>query len=142
MRLFPYLLVKTCIVGAQKSHLIETVLMSTHNICYGTKIRKNNFQVYTIIWGPKLNYIYNRTPLDMHNVLSQGHNNYQTRRKNPLVNKGINIYTITTTKCYFHHPRDLNNVNRSDPFQLQYETNCLDTDQKWHSVDLIWTQTV
>ena len=74
MRLFSYPLVKTCIVGAQKSHLIETVLMSTHNICYGTEIRKNNFQVYTIIWGPELNYIYNRTPLDMHNVLSQVHN--------------------------------------------------------------------
>ena len=63
-------------MGAQKSHLIEAVLMSTHNICYGKKIRKNNFHVYTIIWGPELNFIYNWTPLDMHNVLSQVHNNY------------------------------------------------------------------
>ena len=124
MRLFSYLLVKTCVMGAQKSHLIETVLMSTHNIWYGKKKKKKKkkIQVYTIIWGPELNYIYNQTPLDMHNVLSQVHNNYQTRRKNPLVNKGINIYTITTTKYYFHHPRDLNNINRSDPVQFKYET--------------------
>ena len=45
--LFSYPLVKTCVVGAQKSHLIETVLMSTHNICYGTEIREIIFR-YTL----------------------------------------------------------------------------------------------
>ena len=27
--------VQTYVVGAQKNHLIETVLLSTHNICFG-----------------------------------------------------------------------------------------------------------
>ena len=27
--------VKTCVLGAQKICLIETVLLSTHNICFG-----------------------------------------------------------------------------------------------------------
>ena len=35
--------------------------MSTHNICYGTEIRKNNFQVYTIIWGPFFNQFGSRS---------------------------------------------------------------------------------
>ena len=29
--------VKTCVLGAQKNRLIETVLLSTHNICFGKK---------------------------------------------------------------------------------------------------------
>ena len=76
-------------VGVQKSRLIETAFNSTHNICCGSEIRKNN-QVYTPIWGPELNYIYNPTPQDMHNILFQVW-------KNPQVNKGINNYTITAT---------------------------------------------
>ena len=28
------------VLGAQKTHLIETVLLSTHNICFARKIRK------------------------------------------------------------------------------------------------------
>ena len=31
------------VLGAQKNHLIETVLLSTHNICFGLEIRKLNF---------------------------------------------------------------------------------------------------
>ena len=34
-QIFSYLLVKTCVLGAQKNRLIETVLLSTHNICFG-----------------------------------------------------------------------------------------------------------
>ena len=30
-----YLSIKTCILGAQKNRLIETVLLSTHNLCFG-----------------------------------------------------------------------------------------------------------
>ena len=26
---------QTCVLGAQKNHLIEMVLLSTHDICYG-----------------------------------------------------------------------------------------------------------
>ena len=33
-------LVLTQVLGAQKNHLIETSLLSTHNICFGCKIRK------------------------------------------------------------------------------------------------------
>ena len=35
LSLFSYLSVKTCVPGAQKNRLIETVLLSTHNICFG-----------------------------------------------------------------------------------------------------------
>ena len=30
----------TCVLGAQKNRFIETVLLSTHNICFGWEIRK------------------------------------------------------------------------------------------------------
>ena len=30
-----YLSVLTCVLGAQKNRLIETVLLSTHSICFG-----------------------------------------------------------------------------------------------------------
>ena len=34
LQIFPYPLI-TCVFGAQKNSLIETVLLSTHNICFG-----------------------------------------------------------------------------------------------------------
>ena len=36
--------------GAQKNHLIEMVLLSTHNICLGSEIRQKNFS-YTLLSG-------------------------------------------------------------------------------------------
>ena len=33
--IFPYLQVVTYVLGAQNNRLIETVLFSTHNICFG-----------------------------------------------------------------------------------------------------------
>ena len=41
---------KTCVVDAQKNRLIETVLLSTHNICFGREIKKIVFQ-YTLLSG-------------------------------------------------------------------------------------------
>ena len=35
--------VLTYVLGAQMNRLIETVLLSTHNICFGCKIRKSFF---------------------------------------------------------------------------------------------------
>ena len=35
-----YLSFETCVLGDQTSRLIETVLLSTHNICFGWEIRK------------------------------------------------------------------------------------------------------
>ena len=35
-------------LGAQKNHLIETVLLSTHNICFGGEIRKL-FSCYALL---------------------------------------------------------------------------------------------
>ena len=35
LQLFSYPLVSTYVLGAQKNRLIETVLLSTHNICFG-----------------------------------------------------------------------------------------------------------
>ena len=40
--------IKTFVLGAQKNCLIETVLLSTHNICFGREIRKNIF-LYTLL---------------------------------------------------------------------------------------------
>ena len=46
--IFSYLLGQTFVLGAQKNRLIETVLLSTHNICFGGEMRKNIFY-YTIL---------------------------------------------------------------------------------------------
>ena len=32
--------VKTCVNGVQKNHLMEMVVLSTHNICFGRKMKK------------------------------------------------------------------------------------------------------
>ena len=49
-----------CVEGAQKNHLIETVLFSTQNICFGWEIRKlfsNStliiFCTYNEVWIPR-----------------------------------------------------------------------------------------
>ena len=39
-------------MGAQNNRLIETVLLSTHNICFGWEINKNGFPIRTLIWRP------------------------------------------------------------------------------------------
>ena len=41
--LFSYPSDLTCVLGAKKNHLIETVLLSTHNICFGWEIAKLTF---------------------------------------------------------------------------------------------------
>ena len=38
-------------MGAQKNHLIETVLSSTHNICFGWEIKKIFFQITHLSGG-------------------------------------------------------------------------------------------
>ena len=38
--IFSYPSVLTYVLGAQKNHLIEMVLLSGHNICFGWEIRK------------------------------------------------------------------------------------------------------
>ena len=43
------------VVGAQKNRLIETVLLSTHNICFGLDIRKIIFK-YEVLFGGLENY--------------------------------------------------------------------------------------
>ena len=50
MKLFSYPSILTCVVGAQKNRLIETVLLSTHNICFGSEIKKIVFQ-YALLSG-------------------------------------------------------------------------------------------
>ena len=44
MYIFFYPSVLTYVLGAQKNCLIETVLLSTNNICFGWEIRKINFR--------------------------------------------------------------------------------------------------
>ena len=38
----------TYVLGAQKSRLIQTVLLSTHNICFGGEIRKIKFSFHSL----------------------------------------------------------------------------------------------
>ena len=50
LHLFPYSSILTCVLGAQKNRLIETVLLSTHSTSFGYIIRKIIFQ-YTLLSG-------------------------------------------------------------------------------------------
>ena len=52
--LFSYPSILTFVLDAKKNRLIETVLLSTHNICFGSEIRKNNFQLCTLTKKPVL----------------------------------------------------------------------------------------
>ena len=45
--IFPYPSILTYVLGAQKNRLIETVLSSTHNICFGLRNKKKNW--YTLL---------------------------------------------------------------------------------------------
>ena len=42
--MFSYLSVLTYVLSAQKNRLIQTVLLSTHNICFGLEIRNLIFR--------------------------------------------------------------------------------------------------
>ena len=50
LSLFSYPSIQTCVLGAQKNRLIETVLLSIHNICFGREIRKIIFH-YAFVSG-------------------------------------------------------------------------------------------
>ena len=43
-------------LGAQKNRLIETVLLSTHNICFGLEIRKLIFGTHSKLKSWAKNY--------------------------------------------------------------------------------------
>ena len=62
--------VLTYVFGAQKNRLIEMVLLSTHNICFGWGIRKLNFR-YALL--TKVLYIY-KTGIVQKNVNKSGQN--------------------------------------------------------------------
>ena len=40
-----------CVLGAQKNRLIETVLLSTHKICFGREIKKKIALQYALLSG-------------------------------------------------------------------------------------------
>ena len=44
LNLFPNPSIETYVLGAQKNRLIETVLLITHNICFGREMKKIVFQ--------------------------------------------------------------------------------------------------
>ena len=70
--LFSYLSIKTCVLGAQKNRLIETVLLSTHNICFEWEIKQIVFQ-YTLLSGGLLCWLVYKEdsdkPVSMHTDL-------------------------------------------------------------------------
>ena len=45
---FSYPSILTYVLGAQKNPVIEMVLLSIHNICFGLEIRKLNFSLPTL----------------------------------------------------------------------------------------------
>ena len=49
------------VLDAQKNRLIETVLLSTHNICFGLEIRKLNFR-YALLTNVLVRAIQNVGP--------------------------------------------------------------------------------
>ena len=50
--IFSYPSILTYVLGAQKNRLIETVLLSTQTICFGSEKKKIDFLLCTLIWGP------------------------------------------------------------------------------------------
>ena len=46
-----YSLLKTCVLGAHKNHLIETFLLSTHSICFDQEMRKMIFNYVLLSRG-------------------------------------------------------------------------------------------
>ena len=53
LHLYPNPSVLTCVLGAQKNRLIETVLLSTQHM-FWLRNKKVNFPVCTLIWRPGL----------------------------------------------------------------------------------------
>ena len=49
LQLLSYPLIQTCVLGAQKNRLTETVLLSTHNM-FWLRNEKNNFPVRILVW--------------------------------------------------------------------------------------------
>ena len=39
------------VLGTQNNRLIETVILSTHNICFGWEIRKIIFNMHSYLWA-------------------------------------------------------------------------------------------
>ena len=54
--MFSYPSVLAYVLGAQKNHLIETVLLSTHIIWFGWEIRKLIFLSYLKDWNRIINF--------------------------------------------------------------------------------------
>ena len=53
LHLFPYPSILTCVLGAQKNHLIETFFFEyPQHIMFWLRNKKNNFQIRTFIWRP------------------------------------------------------------------------------------------
>ena len=51
LELFSYPLIQAFVLDAQKNRLIETVLLSTHNICFCLEIKKIVFQFALLSGG-------------------------------------------------------------------------------------------
>ena len=49
IRIFSYTLDLTFVLDAQKNRLIQTILLSTHNICFAGEIRKLIFTMHSYL---------------------------------------------------------------------------------------------
>ena len=57
LHLFSYPPMQSCVLGAQKNRLIETVLLGAHNICFGLEIRKKTIFHYALLSGGLCKYV-------------------------------------------------------------------------------------
>ena len=91
MWIFSYPSVLTYVLGAQKNRLIETLLLGTHNICFGWEIRKLNFR-YALLtkvledWSDLINVRLIR-------VCSQHKGNFVV----------FHVYTLAQMSANLHH---------------------------------------
>ena len=68
MLIFSYPSVLKYVLGAQKNRLIETVLLSTHNICFGWEARKLKGFFYSKIYNLLLSILIETVLLSTHNI--------------------------------------------------------------------------
>ena len=66
-KLFYYLSIETCVLGAQKNRLIETGPLSTHNICFGWEIKKIDFH-YTLLSGALIKEYFWLSMVEVSNI--------------------------------------------------------------------------
>ena len=97
-------------MGAQKNRLIETVLLSTHNICFGWEIKKIIFQYALLSGGLNYGYLFSFVA-GIGSIRNIHHHLFLTKRfRREFLSKSQHImpwskqnYRYVHVDCVFHH---------------------------------------